>query len=48
LCTALGRCKRRLRAEGCSEIQGFLFSCPLPAAGIERLLARDFAQRAVA
>jgi diguanylate cyclase (GGDEF)-like protein len=37
-----------LRAEGCSEIQGFLFSRPLPAAGIEQLLAQDYEQRAVA
>jgi len=37
-----------LRAEGCSEIQGFLFSRPLPAAGIERLLAQATEQRAVA
>ena len=37
-----------LRAEGCSEIQGFLLSRPLPAAGIERLLAQDCEQRAVA
>ena len=27
-----------VRAQGCSEVQGFLFSPPLPASGIEALL----------
>jgi EAL domain-containing protein (putative c-di-GMP-specific phosphodiesterase class I) len=34
-----------LRAEGCNEVQGFLFSAARPAAEIEKLLA-DFGQRA--
>jgi diguanylate cyclase (GGDEF)-like protein len=34
-----------LRAEGCNEVQGFLFSAARPASEIERLLT-DFAQRA--
>jgi len=34
-----------LRAEGCNEVQGFLFSAAKPAAEIERLLAR-FGRRA--
>ena len=37
-----------LRSEGCTEVQGFLFSRPLPAVGIKRLLEQDFEQRAVA
>jgi diguanylate cyclase (GGDEF)-like protein len=35
----------RLRAEGCNEVQGFLFSAARPAGDIEALLAR-FGQRA--
>nr|WP_238244779.1 EAL domain-containing protein [Methylobacterium iners] len=31
----------RLRAEGCDEVQGFLFSHPLPVAEARRLLASD-------
>ena len=34
-----------LRAEGCNEVQGFLFSAARPAAEIAKLLA-DFGQRA--
>jgi diguanylate cyclase (GGDEF)-like protein/PAS domain S-box-containing protein len=34
-----------LRAEGCNEVQGFLFSAARPAAAIAKLLA-DFGQRA--
>jgi diguanylate cyclase (GGDEF)-like protein/PAS domain S-box-containing protein len=34
-----------LRAEGCNEVQGFLFSAARPASEIERLLT-DFGQRA--
>jgi EAL domain-containing protein (putative c-di-GMP-specific phosphodiesterase class I) len=30
----------RLRAEGCAEVQGFLFSPPRPAAEIAHLLPR--------
>jgi EAL domain-containing protein (putative c-di-GMP-specific phosphodiesterase class I) len=30
-----------LRAEGCDEIQGFLFSKPIPAEEFEKLLDRD-------
>jgi EAL domain-containing protein (putative c-di-GMP-specific phosphodiesterase class I) len=29
-----------LRAEGCDEIQGYLFSKPIPAADFEQLLAK--------
>jgi EAL domain-containing protein (putative c-di-GMP-specific phosphodiesterase class I) len=34
-----------LRAEGCNEVQGFLFSAARPAAEIARLLT-EFGQRA--
>jgi EAL domain-containing protein (putative c-di-GMP-specific phosphodiesterase class I) len=37
-----------LRSEGCTEVQGYLLSRPLPVAGIERLLAQGSVQRAVA
>jgi diguanylate cyclase (GGDEF)-like protein len=37
-----------LRAEGCTEVQGYLLSRPLPAAGLERLLEQNTVQRAVA
>jgi EAL domain-containing protein (putative c-di-GMP-specific phosphodiesterase class I) len=38
----------RLRAEGCTEAQGFLFSAPRPAAEIIPLLAREGRQAKVA
>jgi EAL domain-containing protein (putative c-di-GMP-specific phosphodiesterase class I) len=31
---------RRLRNEGCAEVQGFLFSRPVPASEVPRILAR--------
>jgi diguanylate cyclase (GGDEF)-like protein len=34
---------RMVEADGCTEIQGYLVSKPLPAAGVEALLARDLA-----
>ena len=37
-----------LRAEGCTEVQGYLFSPPRPAAEIERLLSQYPTRRAVA
>ena len=37
-----------LRAEGCTEVQGYLFSPPRPAAEIEALLSQYPAHRAVA
>jgi EAL domain-containing protein (putative c-di-GMP-specific phosphodiesterase class I) len=30
----------RLRDEGCTEVQGYLFSRPLPASEVPRLLAQ--------
>jgi EAL domain-containing protein (putative c-di-GMP-specific phosphodiesterase class I) len=32
---------RMVQAEGCSEIQGYLVSQPVPVAGVAALLARD-------
>jgi diguanylate cyclase (GGDEF)-like protein len=37
-----------LRSEGCSEVQGYLFSPPVTAAGIEEFIAASHEQRAVA
>jgi len=37
-----------LRSEGCTEVQGYLFSAPCPAADVERLLAEEGHRRAVA
>jgi EAL domain-containing protein (putative c-di-GMP-specific phosphodiesterase class I) len=37
-----------LRAEGCTEMQGYLFSRPIPSSEVERMLARESKQRAVA
>ena len=37
-----------LHSEGCTEVQGYLFSAPRPAADVERLLAEDGRRREVA
>ena len=37
-----------LRSEGCTEVQGYLFSAPRPAADVERLLAEERRRREVA
>ena len=37
-----------LRAEGCTEVRGYLFSRPLPVAKIEQLLAKGSGYRAAA
>jgi diguanylate cyclase (GGDEF)-like protein/PAS domain S-box-containing protein len=37
-----------LRTEGCTEVQGYLFSAPRPAAEVEKLLSRSDDKRAVA
>jgi EAL domain-containing protein (putative c-di-GMP-specific phosphodiesterase class I) len=38
-----------LRAEGCGQVQGYLFSRPIPAGEVPALLARlDGARRAAA
>lgn len=34
---------RMVEADGCTEIQGYLVSKPIPAAGVDALLARDLA-----
>ena len=39
---------RLLRAEGCTEVQGYLFSPPCPAAEVETLLLRNSVRRAIA
>ena len=39
---------RLLRLEGCTEVQGYLFSPPRPASEVERLLSAKSQQRAVA
>jgi diguanylate cyclase (GGDEF)-like protein/PAS domain S-box-containing protein len=39
---------RLLRAEGCTEVQGYLFSRPCPAAEVETLLLRNSVRRAIA
>jgi EAL domain-containing protein (putative c-di-GMP-specific phosphodiesterase class I) len=39
---------RLLRSEGCTEVQGYLFSPPCPASEIESLLIRNSVRRAVA
>jgi EAL domain-containing protein (putative c-di-GMP-specific phosphodiesterase class I) len=36
----------RVRAEGCTEVQGYLFSPPLPASEIGALIAADWAKAA--
>ena len=38
----------RLRAEGCTEVQGYLFSCPIPASQLGRFLQPDTGDRDVA
>ena len=37
-----------LRSEGCTEVQGYLFSAPRPASDVERLLAEQSRRREVA
>jgi EAL domain-containing protein (putative c-di-GMP-specific phosphodiesterase class I) len=39
---------RLLRAEGCTEVQGYLFSPPCPVADVETLLLRNSVRRAIA
>jgi diguanylate cyclase (GGDEF)-like protein/PAS domain S-box-containing protein len=39
---------RLLRSEGCTEVQGYLFSPPCPAAEVETLLLRNSVRRAIA
>jgi EAL domain-containing protein (putative c-di-GMP-specific phosphodiesterase class I) len=39
---------RLLRAEGCTEVQGYLFSPPCPVAEVETLLLRNSVRRAIA
>jgi diguanylate cyclase (GGDEF)-like protein len=39
---------RLLRSEGCTEVQGYLFSPPCPAAEVETLLLRNTVRRAIA
>jgi EAL domain-containing protein (putative c-di-GMP-specific phosphodiesterase class I) len=39
---------KMLRLEGCTEVQGYLFSPPRPAAEVEQLLAARSQHRAVA
>jgi EAL domain-containing protein (putative c-di-GMP-specific phosphodiesterase class I) len=37
-----------VESEGCNEVQGYLFSEPCPASGVQRLLAQDDRSKAIA
>ena len=37
-----------VQSEGCNEVQGYLFSPPCPASGVERLLAQNVGNKAIA